>query len=117
MIHFNMHPDYGLPDCVRTKAIIKAQELGVNKAAKSMQLSPSSIYRWFKRMEKKSMPQIMNVICNREGKFWSSKNGWVDFDEADRFTTEERNEIGDDHLPLFNAYWATDVTTLLMEEQ
>lgn len=58
-------------------------------------------------------PQVMNVICNKQGLFWSSANGWVDFDSADRFTTQERNEIGDDHLPLFDAYWATDVTSIL----
>lgn len=61
-------------------------------------------------------PEVMNVICNKQGLFWSSSDGWVDFDSADRFTTEERNEIGDDHLPLFDAYWATDVTTILRTE-
>lgn len=61
-------------------------------------------------------PKVMHVICNKQGLFWSSSDGWVDFDCADRFTTEERNKIGDDHLRLFDSYWATDVTSILNME-
>lgn len=61
-------------------------------------------------------PEVMNIICNNQGLFWSSSDGWADFDSADRFSTKERNEIGDYLLLLFDAYWATDVTTILRTE-
>jgi transposase-like protein len=46
---FNLHPEYGLPDSLRERAVRLAKEDGVLNAAKELNLSPSSIYNWIKK--------------------------------------------------------------------
>lgn len=45
------HPDYGLPDPYRVRALDLARMTSVAYASKRLNVSVSSIYRWRKDME------------------------------------------------------------------
>ena len=45
------HPDYGLPDEIRLRAIKDARVMEVKLAAKKNRVSSASIYKWRKRLE------------------------------------------------------------------
>jgi transposase-like protein len=48
---FNYHPDYGLPDEVRLRAVFDAKAMKVKTAAKTNKVSVASIYKWRKKLE------------------------------------------------------------------
>ena len=45
------HPDYGLPDEVRQRAVAMSKEAGVEFAAAYFNVSMVSIYKWRKDLE------------------------------------------------------------------
>lgn len=45
---FPFHPDYGLPDEVRTVILRSAERDGVRAAAAAHGVAVSSVYRWLK---------------------------------------------------------------------
>lgn len=47
----NYHPDYGLPSSIRIEAVLLSNLIGVKHAAKELNVSKSSIYKWRKSME------------------------------------------------------------------
>lgn len=47
---FNTHPDYGLPDELKLQSILLSLQIGVKQAAKRMNVSISSIYKWRKQI-------------------------------------------------------------------
>lgn len=50
-INLNYHPEYGLPDEIRIKAVRDAQVTDVKMSAKINRVSTVSIYKWRKRLE------------------------------------------------------------------
>lgn len=46
------HPDYGLPDSYRVRALDLARMTSVGYASKRLKVSAASIYRWRKDMER-----------------------------------------------------------------
>lgn len=47
------HPDYGLSDEVRIRALRDAKEMHISLAAQKNRVAISTIYKWRKDMEKK----------------------------------------------------------------
>jgi hypothetical protein len=48
---FNYHPDYGLPDDVRLRAVFDSKAMKVKAAAKTNRVSVASIYNSRKKLE------------------------------------------------------------------
>jgi transposase-like protein len=46
---FDYHPDYGLTDELRIRAIVDAERLGTSEAARLHRLHPTTICRWRRR--------------------------------------------------------------------
>jgi len=51
---FNYHPDYGLPDEVRLRAVFDAKAMKVKTAAEINRVSVASIYKWRTAIIKKA---------------------------------------------------------------
>lgn len=47
-IRFPYSPDYGLPDCIRTSAVLLAIKYGNRRAAKLMNVGESTVLKWRK---------------------------------------------------------------------
>lgn len=43
---FPYHPDYGLPNDHRSKAVLLSIQYGVKRASDECKVSPSTIYKW-----------------------------------------------------------------------
>jgi len=48
---FDYHPDYGLPDELRLRAVFDAKAMKVKTAAETNNVSVASIYKWQKRLK------------------------------------------------------------------
>jgi transposase-like protein len=46
------HPDYGLPDEVRIRALRDAEEMHINLAAQKNRVAMSTLYKWRKDMKR-----------------------------------------------------------------
>ena len=47
-MNFPYNSAYGLPDCLRTKAILLSIKYGTRKASEQLKLHQSTIYKWRK---------------------------------------------------------------------
>jgi transposase-like protein len=47
---FGYHPEYGLPDEIRLRAVFDAKAVNVKAAAETNNVSVASIYKWRKRL-------------------------------------------------------------------
>jgi transposase-like protein len=45
------HPAYGLDDTTRLEAVELSKQIGIQKAAEKLNVSPGSIYRWRKQIK------------------------------------------------------------------
>lgn len=48
MLTFPYNSAYGLPDCVRSKAVLLSIKYGTRRASEELKLSQSIIYKWRK---------------------------------------------------------------------
>jgi transposase-like protein len=48
---FGYHPEYGLPDEIRLRAVFDAKAVNVKAAAETNNVSVASIYKWRKKLK------------------------------------------------------------------